>query len=132
MDSQSTAAKSSPKFVITGNTLEECAIALAEAIVKTGVVTVKDTKSGKSKYGVWSLTDGLSTNPFDSGMELEDSQARRLATDAGAPLKLSVDVVLRQLTPVAQVAQATAGRKAATVSRIAKLQAQIASLQSRQ
>ena len=119
-----------PKYQITGDTIEEMAIAFAELTVKTGRVEVRDNKSGKAKYGVWALNDGMGNGPFDQGLHLSVEQAKTLNTGAGAPAVLSVDVVLRQLTPLAAIPAKIAASRAATSTRIEALKAQLARLES--
>ena len=120
-----------PKYAITGNTLEEMALSFAELVIKTGSVEVKDTKSGNSKYAIWALSDGVSTNPFDKGMNLGSDQALKLQTPMGAPLKLSVELVYRKLTPVAQLASLAKPASELRAASITSLKAKLAELEAK-
>jgi hypothetical protein len=122
-----------PKYTITGNTMEELAMGLAEALTKSGVsIEVKENNSkvGK-KYAIWKLDDGTSTNPYSQGRTLTQDEAKRFATGAGCPLVLSVDVVLRQLTPISEIPVALANTQAKKAATITRLQEQLARLQAK-
>jgi hypothetical protein len=119
-----------PKFTITGETLDELAVSFAQAIMLSGKIAVKDNKTGTSKYGAWKLDDGTSTNPYSQGLTLNAEQALELESSAGVPQILSVDVVLRQLVPKTQIATAMAARTASKAVRLADLKAQIARLEA--
>lgn len=119
---QPAAASTEPKFVLSGNTIDELAIALAEVVLKSGGFIVKDNKSGNgNKYAAWKLDDGLATGPFSAGLGLTPEQAKRLPTQSGVPAILSMDIVMRQLTPLSQVALKATERAAATANRESKL-----------
>jgi len=120
------AAAPAPKFVITGDTLEALAVDFARAAIASGRVTVQDSKAKEpKKYGIWTLDDGTSTNPFNKQLTLSPEQAIALETSAGVPQLLSMEVVMRQLVPKAQLPMAIAARGASKAATIERLKAQI-------
>lgn len=127
-----TPAPAGPKYVLTGDSLEELCVSLAEVIINTGGFTTKDNKSGNgSRYAIWALDDGMSSNPLSKGWGLTEQQARRLNTKDGAPPILSVDILMRQLTPVHNVKAKLAERNAAVATRESNLEAQLEAIRAR-
>lgn len=123
-----------PKFSITGNTIEEMAVSFAELVLRTGSVEV--VKKEKSTFGAWRLDDGTSEG-FYKSLTLDADQSKSLNTPAGAPLSLAIDVRFLQLTPMAEVEKTKQQRKAATIQRLTTrlasvddLKAKLARLQS--
>ena len=123
-----------PKFSITGNSIEEMAVSFAELVLRTGSVEV--VKKEKSTFGAWRLDDGTSEG-FYKSLTLDADQSKLLNTPAGAPLSLAIDVRFLQLTPMAEVEKTKQQRKAATIQRLTSrlasvddLKAKLARLQS--
>jgi hypothetical protein len=110
------------KFVLQADTEEDLCIEFAKTMLQQGRFITKENKSGNgSKYAIWSLDDGLSTNPYSQGLGLTEEQARRLPTKDGVPAILSVDLIMRQLTPIVGVKTKLAERQAATANRESRL-----------
>jgi hypothetical protein len=119
-------AAGKPRFTIVGDSIETLAVALAEIVLKEGQFSVKENKSGNgAKYAIWDLDDGLSSGPYSAGLGLSPEQAKRLPTRDGVPTILSCSLVMRQLTPLASVAAKMTERRAATATRVTKLEAQL-------
>jgi hypothetical protein len=108
---------SAPKYVISGNTIEEISMSFAELVVMTQQLEVV---KAKSTFAVWKLDDGTSESPIYKSASLEFEESKRLATQAGAPLSLAVDVRLLNLTPLHEVTAVSASKKAATIQRLTK------------
>lgn len=110
-----------PKYSITGNTVDEIVLGLAELIVKTETLEVVDAKKGGTQYAKWEAGGG-------EGIVLSGKQ---LSTKAGIPLYLGCTVVLRKLTaPERYDAEkaAVVVKRAATIDR---LKDQLARLQAK-
>src|SRR5579862_5266181 len=123
-----------PEFVITGHSIEDLCVALAERLLKVpgSLFDVKDNKSNNgNKYAVWGLDDGSSANPYSKGIALSEAQSIRLNTKDGAPIVLSVDVVLRQLTPRQALKAKLAERVVMTNNRESQLEAQLQAIRER-
>jgi hypothetical protein len=125
-------APEGPKYLLMGDSIEELSVQFASAILKTQGFTTKDNASANgSRYAIWKLDDGLSSNPFSTGWGLDEPSARLLNTKDGAPAVLSIDVVMRQLTPIHGIKAKLAERNAAVASREDKLEAQLAAIRAR-
>ena len=117
-----------PKYEITGNTMDEMAIAFAELVQRTQRVEV--VTKDKSHFGAWRLDDGTSDS-FYKSLALTPEQAAGLAIKGEAPLKLSIDVRYLSLTPVADVEKVQSASKAATIQRLSNRLAETDSLRER-
>src|SRR5689334_9730865 len=114
------------KYTVTGNTIEEVMLSVAELVLKAGEVTLKDNKAGTSKYALYRLDDGLGKGEYDAGLNLEREQAEKLAiAGQGLPMKLGVTFAFTQLTPASQFGSKVSEKKAATLASVEKLQAQL-------
>lgn len=121
-----------PKFTITGETLEEVMLSVAELLLKQGDVRVMDNKAKTSKYALYRLDDGLNKGEYDAGLNLEAEQAKTLAIAGhGWPMKLGVTFAFTQLTNPSQFASRIGEKKAATLSSVEKLEAQLAAARKR-
>lgn len=125
-----------PKYVISGNTLEDMALSFAELAFKLGPVEV--VTKDKTKFAVWKLDDGSSDSPIYKSVALDAETATRFKTSEGeAPLSVAVDVRFLSLTPVNSISTVLASKKAATIQRLTNrlnsvdsLKARLAKLQS--
>jgi len=116
------AAPTARKFVLQADSVEDLSIEFARTMLEQGLFITKDNKSGNgNKYAIWGLDDGLAAGPYSQGLGLNEAQARRLPTKDGVPAILSVDIVMRQLTPISGVKAKLAERQAATANRESNL-----------
>lgn len=121
MTTSQTAAPATPKFAITGNTVEEISKAFAEFIAKTQPIEIVDAKRGNGQYGSWELGGG-------DGITLQDKE---LALKAGIPLYLGITVVFRKLTAPDKYEAEKAAVVVKQAATITKLEQRIAALKAK-
>jgi|SRR5579859_4558030 len=117
---QATATAVRPKFVLSGNTIEEVAMEFAELVTKTQPIEVIAAKKGDSSYGKWELGDG-------DGLTLQNKE---LAIKAGIPLYLGITVVLRKLCDPANYESQRAASVQKKAASIQRLEQQLAALKA--
>ena len=105
-----------PKYVITGNTIDELVIAAMDAVRRTQKVELKDAKKGGGQYGLWSWEKELTTKGMSIGTQ--------------EPLALGVTFVYRKLVDSKEFDKAAVARKAATQRNIETLREKLARLEA--
>lgn len=122
-----------PKFVLKANSIDELCVLFAEIMLNNEQFLVKDNKSGNgNKYAVWKLDDGLNVGrPGMEGLGLNVEQARRLGTKDGYPSILGIEILFRQLTPLANIPAKKAEREVAVSTRETELEQKLAAIRAR-
>jgi hypothetical protein len=110
------------EFVAKGATKEEFCIEVVRALIAAGLVIATTSKPGKDGKGGGKpyLKFAMGTIPTRFGgllMELDATQANRIATAAGVPLLMDFSVALLELTPKAAVQARINERRVQTITR---------------